>query len=119
MTTYDLTTLRDLLVRVEAATGPDWELDYGLFRAFAIPGRSNDWNPSAGNMFTSSIDAAVALIERVLPHSLIGLSNDRTEGWTAKVRLSCGKRMPDPALALLSALLKALIAREERDDQLV
>lgn len=133
MTTYNLPALRDLLVRVEAATGPDLELDGRIWclrsglTFYRWDGAGVVWKCADGTIrhsgserisrYTASIDAAVALIERVLPHSLISLSNDHTEGWTAKVRLSYGKRMATPALALLSALMKALIAREEQNEQ--
>lgn len=142
--TYDFPTFRDLLTRVEAATGPDRELDaeiqialipdYGArferspaeFVRFKDVWRTNraEHLSHANNVadwwqcpkYTASIDAAVALIWHALP----GWSWAVFGGWSAWV-------WPDerrdlltgyqgyhrlPPHALISALLKALIARD-------
>ena len=119
-------TLTDLFARVEAATGPDRELDGALWRKLifdpqlARPG--NDWTltPNLGRKkprYTASIDAALALAERVLP------------GWAWMLRGSFAKlwephgKPPgndfdamgrSPALAIIAAILKALIAAETK-----
>jgi hypothetical protein len=86
-TRYDLTTLRDLKERVGKATGPDRELDGALevqvrrFEAYAA-GLNDEtrakWKHNVGTVFdgntgysaalhSASIDASLALVERVLP----------------------------------------------------
>jgi hypothetical protein len=94
----EITKLRELLARVESAAGPDRELDYaihdiqmggwlqehGYERSKDGDGYVTDTPPVEGTSrccgpeeFTSSIDAAVALCERVLP------------GWWWKVGTCC------------------------------
>lgn len=92
----DTAKLEDLVGRVEAATGPDRELDGAI--ALAVGGWHRDWldegrNPhhmpdwywwhtddhphqatDAHPRYTSSIDAALALAERVLPGYRWGVS---------------------------------------------
>ncbi|MGV6875873.1 hypothetical protein ACUSIJ_24710 [Pseudochelatococcus sp. B33] len=150
MTTYDLPTLRDLLVRVETADGPDRELDAKIQIAF-IPdyGSRVELSPAkfvrfedvwrrnraqhlnhANNVadwwncpkYSASIDAAVALIERALPGAFYFFGKGRlTPGeplYGARVTPADGEEFDAEheaslTLAILSALLKALIAREE------
>lgn len=137
----DLTALKELLERVEKAERPDREIDAAVYVSLFIPreraGRIDvaigyvGWWPKDGpyesavevDRYTSSIDACVALIEKVLPD------------WTAWELLSRGGktrffvqisklgpddeeiyadgRGPTPPLAFLAALLSALIAKEE------
>ena len=137
----DLPTLRSLLQRVEAATGADRELDGDLFWSlFVVPsglgkevGGSRlvnllgpngdawrhwihvDWPP-----YTASVDAALALVEKVLPGAwfmmeTFGYTEDRRAG----AELSAegiehtrheAKTIP---LAIVAALLTALIAQDE------
>lgn len=128
-----MTDLEVLLARVEAAAGPDRGLDCDIFCATAESPFVNYYPDcvlaSLGGFaarveiadidkFTSSIDAAVALCERVLP------------GWTAwEIRSRAGKSIfhaevsrlvngeedieaansASPALALLAAILRAKI----------
>lgn len=133
--------LVELLARVESATGPDRELNCLL--ASAIDPELEDYEPSerfpgclqrngipgwttGAPLYTHSLDAALALVERVLPGSVPPPRQDMplwlprvarwfngkweatlyrsTDGYTAE------GRGPTPALALLAALLKALIA---------
>lgn len=145
MTTYDLPTLRDLLVRVEAATGPDRELDGRIWAGISAvkylewDGAGVLWQESSGGLrhqtdsriplFTASIDAVVALIERVLPEGAWGCGlNVHHRTPNAHIHIHDGKgdfitffssppTTATPALALLAALLKALIAMEEQNEQ--
>lgn len=134
-------SLTDLLARVEAATGPDRELDGDIALACGAvvdpaernlmgivtvpawwtmprascakwPHRTTPWP------LTASIDSALALAERVLP------------GWAWMLRGSFAKlwephgKPPgndfdamgrSPALAIIAAILKALIAADTRE----
>ena len=71
-----------LLARVEAATGPDREIDgaLALMEGWTFqkmkgdrepywrkPGATEYWNRSTLINYTASIDAALALVERMLP----------------------------------------------------
>lgn len=140
-------TLQDLLARVEAATGPGRELDmriaYGLRlvdpeaiwngRSFYeavdqfpddVRGITNCWPLG---IYTASLDAAVALVERELPEGCLWKVG---RAGAAEI-YGPGHRLPGgestgyhdeamfagdadtPALALLAALLKALIAQQD------
>ena len=127
-----------LLERVEAASGPDRELDAVLWLAFT-PGATrrtlhvphwqrpydiDETRDEKGRLiivpsYTSSLDAALALVERVLPGWLWMVASAdppnrlpaRVELWTGdeEVRASAAT----PALALLAALLKATPERSD------
>lgn len=122
--------LADLAARVQAATGPDSALDHAIMRACGyrhswtptMPGRSRlEWvaedRPAVGwekAHVTASLDAALGLVERVLPdwHVLVQGVN---AAWFASINPTAGgsrgefsRNAPTPALALLSALLSAL-----------
>lgn len=132
-------SLSDLIARVEAATGPDRELD-GLMEVAARWAQASSvglkpehrarwecdaqgWVRSQGTIypaatFTASLDAALALVERVLPGWFVGLQQNRFVGderrWTAYITLNDGEHEATtyaPALALLAALLRALQAK--------
>lgn len=122
----DLATLRSLLARVEAADGADRELDRGIailfgeswdygadWRSWGYDADGKRIEKPVAQPYTSSIDAVVALIDQVLPNSLIRLSNEYQGFWRATVRLSEGRGRPIAPLALVAALLRALIAKEE------
>lgn len=151
--------LQALLKRVQAATGPDRELDADMDEALRIglphlPAWAwqnfPQWkNISGGRVcclhrdgshglnwssleFTASIDAALALVERVAPGGLLDLTLGYEPGaadraWPAVtlrfypdgVRVD-GKQYhaviegaPTPPLAILAALLRALISQSE------
>lgn len=143
MTNADrLTTLRDLCARVEMAEGADNRLNGDLALAFGFieaktyrrgQGLYADrfYERARGIMpiyeapaYTSSIDAAVGLVERLLPGQQWTLGRDLQHGhWVASLNaldeagapysLSCWIANTSP-LALLYALLTALISQEEQ-----
>jgi hypothetical protein len=141
--------LSALLARVEAAEGPDREVDCDLGVALGLfmvnddnrlgIGRGKSYvrldedggataPGQAGDMlvpdYTDSLDAALALCERVLPNDwefapkplwLAAVAQLFDGKWEGKLyRADMGKRFSrvgaTPALALLAAMLKALIA---------
>lgn len=109
--------LSDLLARVEAADGPDMELDADLYLALVGSNiRSWDMPPEP----TNSIDAALALVEEKLPGCAIDmrLHEDDAQAVIATGALSYkngdGVTLP---LAVLSALLRALISQQSASQQ--
>ncbi len=143
-----MSDLKELLELVENATGPDREIDADLFVAlinpewvtskkdpgFAAADKRSFWPEGKARyitrdckpapQYTASIDAAVALVERMLPGWSIEMVRTRyctVEMWKADeqgffnsgrdpiVRRTEGYTLP---LAILAALLKALIAQE-------
>lgn len=145
------TTLRSLLARVEGASGADREIDralmaiehareqrfIGVYDEFNrrvmsdvwVHRATGKWKTTAadGHEFTASVDAALALVERVLPGCGVGFDvnvehgrgdkpvrawlNQSEAEWTYDGWPSAVGRTP--ALAILAALLKALLARQE------
>lgn len=130
----------ELLKRVEAASGPDQEIDCLLAVAldgfFEIEpkwdggpigyGYVNDdgtrIEPGHGgaqlvHRYTASIDAALALVERVLPKLCPGVSQNVFHGtwsaWLGDQRegaafiIAEGNHDTSPSLAILAAILKA------------
>jgi hypothetical protein len=125
----DLTTLKSLRDRVAKATGPDREIDYAIYTYSTGLWRTDDF-PAV----TSSIDAALAWVEHVLPKCdgwgpnepassgwRIGFYRGLTPncGWTAYVRQHAQDALeadaPTPAIAIILAGLDALIAKEKTD----
>lgn len=141
----DLTALKELLERVEKAEGPDRELDEETIAAIGGKQKRGDWwigHSYIGRVappYTSSIDACVALIEKVLPdwwhtaglcsltgHASIGPDYNGPAGERLRrefpVERFDGKFDADLApgdgkhrtcYALLHCILQALIAKEE------
>jgi hypothetical protein len=151
--TPDLPTLKSLLARVEGATGADreldgdlwWTLDHGRAErvfstgALGLPRRYPATLPIPGGLgragvqamapeFTASLDAALALCERVLPGCGIDIGlypaepPGRPTPLAEATMRACDSGhpfvavrpcfAPTAALALLAALLKALISQE-------
>lgn len=133
--------LRELLERVEKATGADRELDSAIFSALVDPRRENAywiwqgsrpqgsperapadyWDTRHTPTITSSIDAALALMERMLPGAFWLIGKGKT---TALEKMfACqlmfgtdeiiGEGEAETApLAILAALLRAFIAQD-------
>lgn len=138
--------LKELLGRVEAATGADRELDAGLFRAlggelpteFMGTGIKLSWDASGKAWchlpdgmrisftppeLTSSIDAALALCERVLGKhwfwEIKGVIGFRCILWMLETDYDdrsppTGHSAASAPLAILAAILTALLAHEEK-----
>lgn len=114
-----MSELRELLERVEKATGPNTEIEVELIQRF-ISAKEGDLHRRytiAVYGFTSSIDAAIALVERVRPGWAWNVGNVGEED-----RPSVALTVPfepyqdfvahgaTPALAVIAALLRSLIA---------
>lgn len=147
--TLDKAIIAALLARVKAATGPDRELDCRLSHHFLNRGISygtgddSGWAPPATvdgwddakwasmadeymspltHHYTASVDAALSLVERVLPgwewlkksprvislYRPLADEEDARKEW-AKHHDGTGATIP---LAILAALLSALITQE-------
>lgn len=135
-----MSALTELRERVLAATGPDREIDgdFAILAGWTFVKMKGDRNPywrkpgvtewymrSDLPNFTASIDAALALVERMLPGcGLFFLRGEDEAGNTAGLyQKGCGSHAaPEhqfeetadtPPIAILAALLSALIAKEE------
>jgi hypothetical protein len=144
VTEAEPSVIADLLARAEAATGPNFELEHTIFEALSLP-TIREWNGAPVTSWfrddgyygfntedgyrhlrcikapavTASLDAALALVERVLPEAY----RDLGEGYDTKAqrrywiatftyhvpgRGSHSAEAATPALALIAALLRAL-----------
>lgn len=116
----DLAKLRELLARVESATGPDRKLEYGIARMFIDHWKEYDEDEFYDNAthcprLTSSIDAAVQLCERVLPGWIWDVTSTGTS-WVMTPGDSdehFAASAATPAIALCAAILRAKIAQLE------
>jgi hypothetical protein len=121
--------MTDLIARLEAATEGSRELDAYVARAVGINVTySNEITPEpCGDddcylpNYTTSIDAALALIERKLPGSYIDLSGPRKylhiptpapNHWRAEIRAQSFGWGATAPLALVLAILRALSAHD-------
>lgn len=132
-------SLSALLERVEGATGPDHEVNgrlYCLANGYTYRGSCPEmgppptgqsyvayYTPANGEQtprycpaYTASVDAALALIGRVLPGLCPmlwkrddGVWGAHGQGWDADTQYA-----PTPALALCAALLAAMIGEEAK-----
>ena len=141
--------MRDLIERVEKATGPDRELDIAIFEAAHPKGTltGSGWlwtrreiapaglvwywldrkkltQPDFVENYTASIDAALALVEKVLPgwrRQFFERSDG--SGWTARlisptrdmVSTDELKACPSAPLAILLALLRSIQKQDNED----
>lgn len=134
----------EIVERLEKLTAPDRELDcliayasdlrapeaidvswrervdrFGLAEAVGAADRSQNIWSSIVPLYTASIDAAVALVEKMLPGWIWGAGNSSIASYCAQVR-RMGVIEPDhryefgptPAIALLIALFRALTVNE-------
>jgi hypothetical protein len=117
--------LASLLERVSAATGPDRDLDGKLWCLgedfiyshrssmdeaiiYMRPGDKGVRRESDCPRYTASLDATLALVERVRPGFWLAINgNFHMNQWDAEVG-QWKARAPTPALALLAALLRSL-----------
>lgn len=112
-----MTALTDLLARVEGASGADRDLDAAIGLALGV----RDVLGTGRAAFTASVDAALALMESVLPGSTFaahgpdedgkfwaGVGPSHYQAWADAEDISAAF----PALAILAATLRALIAKE-------
>lgn len=113
--THDLKALRGLEKRLAEAKGPSNELDWDIHEMFG-----DGATVAAVSRYTSSLDAAIALVERVLPdwHASIQGVN---LAWSARLNPTAYGKVGDsfanhssPALALCLALVRALISQGEQ-----
>lgn len=120
------TELQTLLERVEKATGPNrkidallWPLAPDFTRDVSLTGEEVAWREHASPRYTASLDAALALVERVLPGWTWDIGAESygasAEGAWARVyprgfmsKGSGNRYAKTPTLALLAALLRAL-----------
>ena len=134
-----MSALKELLERVEKAEGPDRELDGAIADALGLapdnltrvsatyyeytPDPDKGWW-EAGR-YTASIDAAVALVEKKLPGCALAIGTMKfiqpgvpwATIWTTGGDPKWNADAKTPALALIAALLKALIASELQSSQ--
>lgn len=123
---YDIAAvqnLRDLQARVRAAEGPDREIDVAL--EVTLDTKQIGWEKwSIAQLYTSSLDAAVALVERMLPGWFWRMWGGRGKpgAHLNRVNLELCERHDEahgdgvtPCLALIDATLSALIAKAERE----
>lgn len=117
-----MTDLSELIERVEKATGPDRELDAAIAAHFDLPygPRPVGGSEWLSAHFTASVDAALELVERELPGWRPNVWLGRA-GWDAEIEypeprredgrtyfaIRCDKPMPNGALAIILALLRA------------
>lgn len=130
MTRYD-----DIISRLERATGPDRKSDLLIFRAFHpeydeyVEGRCGLVHPCDGSdqrvisdirwpSYTSSIDAALALVAEKLPGKCLHCQVGPSHTWAV---LSDEEESPEMAwfsptlpLAILRTLFAALKAQEQK-----
>lgn len=110
-------TLSALLARVEAATGPDREIDLSL-AALAYPKTPRSyWADHTGHgaqeEYTASVDAALALIERVLPGWTVGEIKQSRFGSDPRLRWRAALFTPEHEEAVDAALFKYVMRSDE------
>lgn len=126
-----MTSLSDLLHRIEGAEGGSRELDSEIHLAVTgqrpIKTRFGPEEPGGLVLraYTTSIDAALALVEAKLPGGILVLSGNQEGGWEAGLHWSDATGphhsrgeidlvFPNPALATVAALLRSLISDEAK-----
>jgi hypothetical protein len=140
-----MTTLKELAAMLDAATGPSRELDCSIFQVLSGPRWARVCVPKTVNEdgwlwqhdetgattkedpYTSSIDTALSLVERLLPGWAFNVcfrdDGDTTgdeAGWSVEFRRPYEwlpfSTAPTAPLAILKALVAAMIAQEKTDD---
>lgn len=113
----------ELAERCERGSGWNSALDKAIMRALGYSWRGMDyWHDDGETIwkgrtcFTASLDASVALLERVLPGWWWALNQEGESVFAVHVwRLMVDARgeATSPARALLAAILRALAAKDE------
>lgn len=133
-----MSDLHSVKGRIEGASGPDHRLDWDISAALVWPKEWNRKQNSSGDWWfddnetckaavkmhmewTSSVDAALALVERLLPDHCWQVKKgfgydaylwlhgrDYDEG----IGIPSGSSPVNPALAILSALIAALLSKD-------
>jgi hypothetical protein len=126
---YDIEQLKALLERLEKAEGADRNLDSSIYN-WLVGNHSNEpfgmFKFAGCPYYTSSIDASLGLVGEVSPANhweLYGggdifqfnLGHRVPKSWTHCLQRQAGIRKTAP-LAILSALLKTLIAQHETEE---
>jgi hypothetical protein len=127
----DMTKYADIIDRLEKATGRNRDIDVAIAAA-AIPKSAGSWidqdhpwcndhpEDEEAPEFTASIDAAIALVERMLPEANCYGVEKEPKCWTGYVSRNCVSdghwlkeaSAPTAPAALLIALFRALEAKE-------
>lgn len=111
--------LTEALSKIEGLSGPDRELDAAIIRSLA-GGSRDHWFDAWGEWtsddkappLTASLDASLALVERLLPGWSWRIGNRPGGGAWVKLGTSHQEYLgATPALAILAALFKVLIAQ--------
>lgn len=121
-----MSDLQSLLERIKAASGWDSQLDKDILRYLGFTWRGMAYWNNDNQMwkepvdFTASTDAALALVERMLPGRSVIMGVRQTETTRPWARVGAWS-MPDATaanlpLAILAALLTALIAQAKGGD---
>ena len=133
-----MTALKELAEMLDAATGPSRELDAELAvvfdgKTFGVGIWSSMLVGEDGNFFpvpdyTSSVDAALALVERLLPGATTVHAQqwkhptaERPESWTWELSIyprgrTTATYSPTAPIAILRALVAALATHEKTDE---
>lgn len=111
-------TISSLIKRLEEATGPDRELDADLAIACDLISEREWWSTDYLKFglvpcYTASVDAAIALAERVL--GPVGWNvQGNTNIFYSSVAGHTSRSKATPAIALCIAVLRALEAKEAK-----
>lgn len=109
-----MTSLQALAERLEKATGPDRELARDIGEAF---GSAAGHFTGEFDGCTESLDAAIALCERLYPQCAISILRYPDGTWGAAISNTDAPLIepwskPRPALALVLAVVRAKLAEE-------
>jgi len=126
----DIEQLQELADRLARAKGPNQDLDEILWagaHGWSYPLRGAAWadkrqyrNDGEKQDYTGSTDAALALVEQLLPGWYVENLGKIEIGWTCTLRLPINDihravDAPTPALAILRATVCALIAKHTHE----
>lgn len=125
--------MRDLISRIESATGPDRELDADIAKALGAKPTITVGHELLGNLrevpahsarYTASLDAALSLVPEAMAWTLG--QNVHHRYWVASINALNEEGAPysrgmsdnkhGPALALCAAALRARLAMQEAGD---